>query len=1176
MTTTPTIYGPDGIARETTKFSTTLPTRFFEGTIDANTVDMQIRIRGSAWTSDPDLLVFEGTSFSFPNPAVYSDGLEFIPGLNVIEVRSISFSGATSASAVVEVTLIQESDADSVGSPPTSIYIEQESDAVTIFAQGVDDENFIGINIYASRFPGGGSTGYSRINLEIISDGDQTDVETTLLDQSVDVTLQTASNGALAADPMYIHLTQGEYSTQNAVENPEEIDPQTDEEGAAAFQEIIEGLIRTDVVTAVEVPETSRRIRTSWKVSTVSNVTTYSFTHHRNFGPANEPPTIAIGEFASTSKDEPLYYVVTAMFYNPTSGLEYESPYSTEVAGKPVTILQTIGTFPAPSRLQVVQSIIAAINRTEPELAIQPGSVIRDTVVDPISDEIIQLRGLVDFMYRCQSFDTLLQIDGVESDGTSTPVERSAYKQALQRIFNLTNANDVQIIVDTAFEQLASRNGEFRDNGARARVVVTFYSSKRPTATVTFPIGTRIASGTISYVTTAFAEIPLASLASYFNPSTGLYSVDVSAQAEQEGSSGNVGVGQIRSILSNVPGFSVINQSRAFGGRDRQTNLQLAVAGRSALASVDTGTEQGLLQAAAKMAGVEGALIAAAGDPLMQRDMLDGKHIGGKVDVWVRGESLGQVTDTFAFAYEVAENIQFEVFGNPLNLQFRARDANLSEEHPIALMLDREDLGLGFRNATSGLYFDLTNYTLLDYRTIQLSTDVSQPPVTLGDVLLGDYEYRTVMDHIFTRQPVSSVSSVVGEVSGSVDFTLIHSSDPLQEGRSIDAADTLRLNPSVVTDNLIDVENETHILFSDYDEFLDNLGANPLSIKVYDETKTVEYRGPNDPSGISDFVIVGGTSTKAAAVRRTQTSEIRSGQQVLIDYSHRENYTVTYTTNFVIQTVQNAIDSIKHATADVLVKSVIPVPVDLTATVVLTSGSQVSGTDRRLRTNVAAFLQALPQGGQVRESDMIRLLDGTTGVSYIQLPLTKLARSEGSTVIRETVTLESTADAVLLMGTSQVPLSSSTVRVWLLVEPLSSTTTTGGGTDANFHAVYQDDIVMDLHATDMTALKNAAGKAFIIGNEGMVIPGYSDDASIESKFPNANTPVEIEEARRSITQNRIMVSTSIDDQPINHTYTTTYIVSEDNNRVQSIELGSLEYFTTGELTFNYVEDERGG
>lgn len=1176
MTTTPTIYGPDGIARETTKFSTTLPTRFFEGTIDANTVDMQIRIRGSAWTSDPDLLVFEGTSFNFPNPAVYPDGLEFVPGLNLIEVRSISFSGATSASAVVEVTLIQESDAEDIGSPPTAIYIEQESDAVTIFAQGVDDPNFVGINLYASRFPGGGTTGYSRINLEVISDGDQTDVETVLLDQNLDTTLQTAPNGSLAADPMYIHLTQGEYSTLNVVENPEDIDPTTDEEGAAAFQEVIEGLLRTDTTTVVEIPETTRTIRTSWSVSSVTSVTTYSFTHHRNYGPANEPPTIAIGEFASTSKDEPLYYVVTALYYNATTGLEYESPYSTEVAGKPVTILQTIGTFPAPSRLQVVQSIIASINRTEPELAIQPGAVIRDTVVDPISDEIIQLRGLVDFLYRCQSFDTLLQIDGVEADGTSTPVERSAYKQALQRIFSLTNANDVQVIVDTAFEQLASRNGIFRDNGARSRVVVTFYTSKRPSATVTFPIGTRVASGTISYVTTSFAEIPLASLASYYNPSTGLYSVNVSAQAEQEGSAGNVGVGQIRSILSNVPGFSVINQSRAFGGRNRQTNLQLAVVGRAALAAVDTGTEQGILQAAAKLAGVEGALIAAAGDPLMQRDMLDGKHLGGKVDVWIRGASVGEVTDTFAFAYEIAENIQFEVFGNPLNLQFRARDTNLSETNPIALMLDREDLGLGFRNATTGLYFDLTGYSILDYRTIQLSSDVSQPPVTFGDVLLGDYEYRTVTDHVFTRQPVSSVSSVVGEISGSVDYTLIHRSDPLQTGRSVDANDTLRLSPATVTDTLIDITSETHILFADYDEYLDFLGANPLSIAVYDETKTILYRGPNDPSGISDYVIVGGTSTTAAAVRRTQTSAIRSGQQVLIDYAHRENYTVTYTTNFVVQTTQNALDSIKHATADILVKEVIPVPVDLTATVILTSGSQVSGTDRRLRTNVAAFLQALPQGGQVRESDMIRLLDGTTGVSYIQLPLTKLARGEGSTVIRETVTLESTTDAELLLGTTEVPLSSSTVRVWLLIEPLSSTTTNGGGTDANFHAVYQDDIVMDLQASDITSLKIAAGKAYIIGNDGIIIPGYSDDASIEAKFPNANTPVEIAEARRSITQNRILVSTSVDDQPINHVYTTTYIVSADNTRVQSIELGSLEYFTTGELTFNYVEDERGG
>lgn len=1175
MVSTPKIQGPDGLYREQTRFSTTLPNRFFQGQMDASTVDMQISIRGGAFTSDPDLILFEGTSFSFPNPEIYPEGLELVAGSNTVEVRSIGFSGAVSASAELEVLLIQENDTDLLGDAPSSLFVEQQSQAVTLVVQGVNDSRFVGVNFYASRFPGGGATGYQRVNLEVISDGFEEETTQTILQQNIDVSLQTDDNGELIADPMYIHFSQGEYSTQNVVENPEDINPQTEEEAAGAFEETVEGLLKTDFNQVVEVPETARKTRTNVSIDVVETVNYYTFLHDRRAGPSSTPPTVSIGEFASLSNDEPLYYVATALYYDTANQVEFESPFSTEVVAKPISIVQTLGTFPSPSRTQVVSDTLASLLRTEPDLAIQAGSVIRDTVVDPISDEIIRLRFLVDFMYRVQSFDTLLQIDG--RNGSSTPVEQSAYKQSLQRVFDIQNSSDVQVIVDTAFEQLAARNGVFRENGARSKVIVTFFTSKQPSQTITIPLGTRVSSGSIFYLTTAYAEIPLANQASFFDPSSGLYSVDVSAQAEQAGKAGDVGVGQIRNLVSNIPGFSVINRSRAFGGKDRDTNLDLATKARAALAGVDSGTEQGIKTLTAKLAGVDGVRVVAAGDPLMQRDLLDGRHLGGKVDVWVKGESIGRVTDTFAFSYQTAENVQFEVIGKVLDLVFRARDVNLSTDNPLAEMLDRQDLGLGFRNATSGQYFDLTDYKVLDYRTIQLSSEVSQPAHTFGDVLLGDYRYVDATEFEMTRQPVQDILSVEGEITGEVSYELMRKQDPLDEGRSVKAGDTVKILPSSNGPSglFIDITNEDHILFENYDEFLDFLGANPLSIRVFDETKTVEYRGPQDPSGVSDFVIVGGTTTTAAAIRRTQTSNIRSGQRVLVDYAHSENFTVEYETNFVVRAAQDSLDTSTNVTADVLVKAVVPVPVDITATVVIDVGGSTSAVDRRLRSNLNAALAALPQGGALRESDVIAILERTSGVSYVQTPLIQLARAADSIVVREELTNASSADTTLLLGTPSTPWSTATVRVWLFEEPLDSGTSDGGGSDANFRAVFQDEVALVLQRSSPSLLKESAGKAYIIGDQGLVIPGYSDDATIESKFPNASTPSEIEEARRSITQNRVMISTRADDQPLNHDYTCTYVVAETQNRVQSIELGDLEYFVPGNFLFNYVEDRRG-
>ena len=58
------------------------------------------------------------------------------------------------------------------------------------------------------------------------------------------------------------------------------------------------------------------------------------------------------------------------------------------------------------------------------------------------------------------------------------------------------------------------------------------------------------------------------------------------------------------------------------------------------------------------------------------------KHKGGKVDIWVQGENIATVTDTFAFTFDVAQDVQFEVL-NVVDLTFRAVDPEVSGSNPI-------------------------------------------------------------------------------------------------------------------------------------------------------------------------------------------------------------------------------------------------------------------------------------------------------------------------------------------------------------------------------------------------------------------------------------------------------------------------------------------------------------
>jgi hypothetical protein len=1146
----------------------------------SDTVDMQISIRGAAFTSDPDLIVFEGTTFSFPNANVFSAGLELIAGLNVIEVRSVSFSGAVSASARVEVTVVQDADIGLIGIPPTNVSVEQRNDAVKIQVEGVDDPRFQGVNFYASRFQGGGATGYLRVNLNTVTDFSVLQETQTIGTIDVENTVATNPDGTPAADPLYVQIKETQTRTSEAVEDLEDI-VLTPELAAAITEQEQANLIKTDFVQSFEVPETALAIRTSITVASIISRPFYSFVHNRQFGPSNTPSTVPIGEFASTPTTEPLFYVASAVFFDETRQVEVESSFSPEVVAQPVLILENVGTFPAPSRLQVVQDIISSLVRTTPALAVQPGAVIRDTVVDPTSDEVMRLRLLVDFLYRTQAFDTLLQIDGVQSDGTSVPVSRSPYKQALARVFDLSAPNDIQTIIDTSFEQLASRNNVFRRVGSRARGFVTFFTRTRPTATIFIPLGTIVASGSVQFATTSDASIPINNVAAFFNPTTGFFQVDVPVQAVQPGSVGNLGAGQIRSLVSGPFGLSVTNRNATFGGSNRETNLALSIRARGALAAVDSGTERGTLQTAASVPGVEDVRVVSPSDSLMQRDFDTdyNKHVGGKVDVWERGTSTGTVTDTFAFTFEVADDVQFVIIGNPLDLVFRALDTNLSPSNPIAEMLDAPDLGVGFRNATIGVFFDLTDVKILDYRTIQLSSAVVQPIVTLGNIILGDYRYVTSTKFVFTRQPVQSVDGVTGQISGDLpadNFVFVQPDDPLLEGRSVKAQSYIDIiqTDGIPSGDPVVVTNEQHLLLGQFNEFLSNLGANPLTIQVTNTSGTVLYRGPDDPSGVSDYVIVPGTQITAAALRRTTNSQITSGETVLVSYQHAENFTVTYTTNFVVPTLQDALDARKHITADVLAKEAVSAPIDITTTIVTRTGFQTSTVDTSVRTNLTAFLRALPLGGAVRQSDIIAVIDDTQGVSYVENPPTKLARSAGSLVVRESVPSDSGAVEVLL-GSSAVPYSDTTTKTWILEDALNNPTLTGGGDGTQFAGVFQDDRPMTLQTTSPETLFHSAGRAYIIGNEGLSIPNYSDDQTIVANFPAANTQVEIEAIRQQLTANRILVSLAAADRPDLHSYTVTYQVAFTENRVQDVEAGELEFFDVGNFIFTYVEDRRG-
>jgi uncharacterized phage protein gp47/JayE len=1149
----PQVLGPDNVLRTEVIFSTTVESRFILGTLPDDAADAQVSINGSGFSSDPSQIDWGDGQWTVPNPSSEPNGLLLLPGENIIRVRAILPAGTVTPEAIATARLVSESNVGVIAEVPTNIGVDQQGAGVVVRSETLEDNGFQGMNFYASISAGGGVSGYTRINIETVSEGDPVQEVDEFSEFSVDARILVDAEGDPVADPLFFRMTG----------------QQEDE---------AETVLQVDFNEVFEVPETARDIRITSVLQTIRNVLLYKFDHVRTNGPNSTPATVRVGAFSSLPAETPLYYTVTAVYFDETRNLEYESSFSEEVVGHPTSVSTALTSIPTVRRQTIVQQFITTIFRSNPQIKVETGSALRDTVIDPFSSESERIRFVFDFFQRGRTPDLLLQIDDPNLTGVSIPVSQSAYKQALQVALYLSSAVDVQNIIDSAFEAFASNYGKRRRAGIAAAGGVTFFTSRRPGQTLLIPLGTVVSGGGVQFATIRAASIPFERLASFFDPVSGRYQLSVSVRAVTVGSSGNIGTGQVSTVISALAGsLSVVNTAPMVGGKDLESNLALTIRVKNALASVDSGTARGYLQTAADVAGVIKANVVSAGDELMQRDLDEnGIHRGGKVDIWVQGSNVATVTDTFAFTFDIAQDIQFELIGLPSELQFRALDPELSLENPIVEMLDDPTVGFEFRNASTGFVFDLTDVVITSFDAIQLSTAIPQPGVDLTDIVLGSYRRRTGTEFVLPRQPVDTISQVTGTASGEIpseSFLLVHPDAPLGNGRSSLAKDFLRIIPftdesgdQVPSGDTIPVTDEEHVLIGQNPEFLDSLGANFLTLVVTDSTGTITYKGPNDPSGDPDYTVNLGSATVPISIVRTETGDILSGATVLVDYEHDENFTVTYTTNLIVSLTQNDVDEKKHATADVLAKEAVPIPLDVESTVVLIRGRERSTVDTALRTNLANFFNNLRLGDPVRQSDVIDVIEQTEGVSFVVVPLNKLVPQENSTLVREEISTDTSTESVFLSS-----LSTSRASVYILTNSLKYATIDGGGPEGFFTAVFQDDSATTLlEATaSLVGLGLGSSRSYIIGNDGRSIDGYSDDTTLMTQ--GFVTPTSIEDRRKELTANHILVSVPVGEAPTLFTYSATYTVGVDSG-AKNVDPGNAQYVASGDFLFTLDED----
>lgn len=275
---------------------------------------------------------------------------------------------------------------------------------------------------------------------------------------------------------------------------------------------------------------------------------------------------------------------------------------------------------------QIINDAVAFIQSKIPALSLLPGTAARDVVVEAPAQEFSRIWVELDRVERQQLL----------SDATAFTEEE------------LTN--------------LATSLGVSRNFGLASVGTLTFRLTSFNTLSgdVTIPAGTEVttrsnltSNNTISFTTTADRIFVAVNAATYFNPTTGFYELDVPIQAVSSGTSGNVGGGTITVLTTAIPGApSVINNSQTSGGTDTESNDSLLIRIQIKLAGTAMGTPSGILSFVNSNPNVVSSLLIRPGDIELVRD-----QFGNAADVIIIGEIIVPVEEVRQFIAGATEYI---------------------------------------------------------------------------------------------------------------------------------------------------------------------------------------------------------------------------------------------------------------------------------------------------------------------------------------------------------------------------------------------------------------------------------------------------------------------------------------------------------------------------------------
>ena len=815
----------------------------------------------------------------------------------------------------------------------------------------------------------------------------------------------------------------------------------------------------TELVSSVTT--TSGDTQTTVTVENVKKNYYYSYTHNR--------VTNYIGTAPIT---EPNYYVVTAVAYDPSLKQQVESMFSAELPGTPITLNSTINQIQPRVSLDIQQSYISTVLNTDATIDVKPGTVTRDIHINPPSDEFSRLYVIQDFLHTSQSFITLLNFDDSNGDQVSDPVLESTQKIILQNalLISDTNVSQVQNLIDSAFDKLAGNVNVTRKGNQAALGQVLFYTIKNPTRDVVITAGAVVqttaddTTAAVQFKTLVDFTMFFNTRSQYYNATTKRYEFTLDIQAVIAGSSGNVEAYRIDTVVSGVDNIlKVANINPTEFGQDSESNYNLAQRALLAYVGVDSGTASGYLSTTLSTPNISKCKIVSAGDSLMQRDLdpLRLVHTKGKVDIYLQGSKEITYTENFGFIYTTVTAERAQIQSVPY-FQFKSLNTAVTVNTPIYTVT-------AVKNVTKAANYDITDFIISGDGNVIVLDPTLTANVSIGlastDIITISYRYRASDPYIFNNQPATSITSVTGEFSDLLDpanYILDRSEDPLTTGNSTASQDKMNLvyyngKPSGDINQIV---GEAHILSGEEAEPLVRYGIISSTIVVTDALSTITYTRD------VDYTVIEGDMKNYTHISRISTGIIVPGETVLVNYDSGENFIVVYTVNSLLNTVQNKVNTMKHLTADVIVKDSIKTYIDFDLNVLLVSGSDQTSIDKKIRTAIAKLLSDKNVGDSVYQSEVVYAIESISGVAYVVLPFNKMVRADGSIILRE------------LYNGSWGIYQTVVVTAYKSNVALSWPTVESGAPLGSFSGVYENDYPLTL-VSSLDDIALSAGNAYI-------------------------------------------------------------------------------------------------